>query len=83
MDPLTAAALAAVSGAGVRITAVVCRHLRLRWRSHEECARGRVIEALARVLPEGGRFREVRGDGSSVTLTVPRQPVRRGYGTGE
>ncbi|MEU1290159.1 hypothetical protein [Kitasatospora sp. NPDC005856] len=83
MDPLTAAALAALSGAGVRITAVVCRHLGLRWRSREEDARGRVVETLARVLPEGGRFREVRSDGSSVTLTIPRRPVRRGYGTGE
>ncbi|AYV32915.1 hypothetical protein EES41_39780 (plasmid) [Streptomyces sp. ADI95-16] len=76
MDPLVASTVMAASGVGVRVTTAVCQYLRLRWRVRHEQAHRETLVALARSLPEGSRFHEVRGDGSSVSLTLPQQGDR-------
>ncbi|MBO1418589.1 hypothetical protein [Streptomyces sp. FH025] len=78
MDPLVATTVVSASGLGIRVVAAVCQYLGLRWRVRQEHAHRQTLVALARALPEGSRFREIRGDGSSLSLTVPPQSGRSG-----
>ena len=83
MDPLVASVLVALSGLAVRITAVMCHYLALRWHVRHEHAHRQTLVALAQVLPAGCRLDEVRGDGSRTSLVIPKQPQQLGEAPGE
>lgn len=78
MDPLVASMVVTVTGLGLRIVAAVCQYMRLRWRVRQEHAHRQTLVALALSLPGGSRLREVRSDGSSLSLTVPQRSARPG-----
>ncbi|MET8197975.1 MULTISPECIES: hypothetical protein [Micromonospora] len=69
MDGLTWGGLAAATVTSV--TGLVALWIRVRWRLRQEKTRCDALIAIAEALPDGGRLRDQRADGSCITLTVP------------
>lgn len=53
------------------ITTLAALWIRGRWRAQAEKTRAESLIAIAEAMPDGGRLRDQRADGSSITMSVP------------
>ncbi|RAO00730.1 hypothetical protein [Micromonospora noduli] len=60
-----------VAAVAAKLTVLAGLWIRARWRAQAEKARGDSLIAIAEALPNGGRLRDQRADGSCITLSVP------------
>ncbi|MFI6129452.1 hypothetical protein [Micromonospora sp. NPDC051141] len=62
---------AAAIVAGGNITTLAALWIRGRWRAQAEKHRAESLVTIAEAMPDGGRLRDQRADGSSITMSVP------------
>jgi hypothetical protein len=60
-----------IAAVASNLTVLAAAWIRARWRAQAERTRGDSLVAIAEALPDGGRLRDQRADGSCITLTVP------------